>query len=89
MTWMQGTRDAACPRGAGDVIRSKDEQSAFHTLLPGHPRKTSRKAPAQRRRTTIFRRVAVCQPWVDCRTQKSALKTDILPLSAHNFFKKM
>jgi hypothetical protein len=56
-------------RSTGDVIDNEGEQSALRPPLPAIRSKTSRKAPAQRRRAAILLREVFSQPGATTRRE--------------------
>jgi len=60
-------------RDTGDVIHNKDEQSALHAPLLGHPQRGSLQSACTTTSAAILRRRGPSQPGVDYWARKSAL----------------
>jgi hypothetical protein len=70
--------------GTGDVIRNKDEQSALHTLLLGHPPRRTAHGSCTTMPDVILRRAPFSQPGADYRARKSALKAPQVSESSYS-----
>ena len=66
-------RDAPGAQGTGDVFHNKDEQSALHAPLLGHPQRGSLQSACTTTSAAILRRRGQNQPGVDYWARKSAL----------------